>query len=178
MSRKHMRSYYFLFFIDVRLIRTWSFEFVLPVTTKRKRNMKRRKLVKMEKLFWSAETKFSAHGASLGQRPRLLHLWVSKISLSSKPLLTLTSDSERYFWHVWVELIFLVSFQRTLKCQRRKLRACIALQGLGWPRPNESTTRHLQRSSVTHSSRLCQPPPNTWRHASEFSEDANLWLGC
>lgn len=97
---------------------------------------------------------------------------------SAWPSLTPTISSEMYFSRVWVELIFLVSFQRTLKCQRRKLRASIALRGLGWPRPNESTTRHLQRSSVTHSSRLCQPPPNTWRRASEFSEDANLWLGC
>lgn len=72
-----------LFFMDVRLIRTWSFEFVLPVTIKRKRSMKRRKLVKMEKLFWSVETKFSAHGASLGQRPLLLlPLWVSEINLT------------------------------------------------------------------------------------------------
>lgn len=86
MSRKHMREAIILIgvlsFIDVRLIRTWSFEFVLPVTTERKRSMKRRKLVKMEKLFWSAETKFSARGASLGQRPLLLPLWVSKISLT------------------------------------------------------------------------------------------------
>lgn len=66
-----------------RLVRTWSFEFVLSVMTKRTRNMKRRNLVKMEKLFWSAETKFIARGASLGQRPLLLHLWVSKISLSA-----------------------------------------------------------------------------------------------
>lgn len=80
---------------------------VLAVTRKRKKNTKRRTLVKMEKSCWSVETKFSVHGTSLGQYHLRLHLWVS--NLVSWPHRHSSSSDQRSNWKVsstcWVELL-------------------------------------------------------------------------
>lgn len=82
-----------------------------------------------------------------------------------------------YFYHLsqnqnntsfHLKMPFLLQ-QRKKRCLRRSLLVYIALQGLGWPPPNEPPTRALLRSIVTHSSPLYWPPPSMLRHASKSS---------